>query len=98
MEPGADLETEPFQPIPDGSGGTDAAAGPVEGCEEAVSGRVELAALEARQLAADDRGDAEPGGPANPYRRSWTRAPVEPTMSVKSMVASRRRAGAAGEA
>ena len=55
METGPHLETDVPQRIAKGGGGEDRLGGPIERGEEPIAGRVELPALEPRELATDDR-------------------------------------------
>ena len=55
MESGPDLDVEYLQRVSDRRGGLNGTGRSIEGGEESVAGRVQLLALEPRELATDDR-------------------------------------------
>ncbi|HEV2005985.1 MAG TPA: hypothetical protein VGQ85_05155, partial [Candidatus Limnocylindrales bacterium] len=55
MQTGPDLEADGSKRLPEGTGGLNRPCRPVEGGEESVACRVQLAAVESRELAANDR-------------------------------------------
>ena len=91
MQPGPDLEVERTERVADATRQPDGSGRPVERGEEAVAGGVELATLETGELAAYDGvvplEELPPGRVAERAASS-----VEPTMSVKRMVARTRSA------
>ena len=86
VQAGADLEPELAYGGSDRLRAADCSDRPVEGGEEPVAGRVDLATAEAAELLADERVVAFDAAPATRIADSASFA-VEPTMSVKRTVA-----------
>ena len=98
VQPGPDLEPLRRDRVADDERGPDRARRPVEGGQEPVTGRLDLAATEPLEGEPDRRDRGQRGrsrqraSPSSPARR------VESTMSVKRTVASTRSGSTIGEA
>ena len=75
VQPGPDLEAELANGRDAAQGAADRPGGPVERRQEAITGRVDLLAPEARELAADDRVVVGRAARPSVRRRSPPRAP-----------------------